>query len=90
MPVNARCFGMKAGARTAISRKRACKGYSDMKLSAPSYLIFLLSVILVVLVVLSRYFGVEIPVLTTIVARSPFEIMLVAWALLFLGVTFRL
>lgn len=61
-----------------------------MRLSAPSFLIFILSVILVALVVLSRYFGVEIPVLTTIVQRSPFEIMLVAWALLFLGVTFRI
>jgi hypothetical protein len=61
-----------------------------MRLSAPSRLIFLLSVILVALVILSRYFGVEIPVLTTIVERSPFEIMLVAWGLLFLGVTFRL
>ncbi len=61
-----------------------------VRLSAPSRLIFLLSVILVALVILSQYFGVEIPVLTTIVARSPFEILLVAWALLFLGVTFRL
>lgn len=61
-----------------------------MRLSAPSFLIFILSVILVALVILSRYFGVEIPVLTTIVQRSPFEIMLVAWALLFLGVTFRI
>lgn len=61
-----------------------------MRLSAPSYLIFILSVVLVVLVVLSRYFGVEIPVLTPIVQRSPFEIMLVAWGLLFLGVAFRL
>jgi uncharacterized membrane protein len=61
-----------------------------MRLSAPSFLIFILSVILVALVILSKYFGVEIPVLTTIVQRSPFEIMLVAWALLFLGVTFRI
>ena len=61
-----------------------------LRLSAPSFLIFILSVILVALVILSKYFGVEIPVLTTIVQRSPFEIMLVAWALLFLGVTFRI
>lgn len=61
-----------------------------MRLSAPSFLIFILSVILVALVILSKYFGVEIPVLTTIVQRSPFEILLVAWALLFLGVTFRI
>lgn len=61
-----------------------------LKLTAPTRLIFILSVFLVVLVVLSRYFGVDIPVLTTIVDRSPFEIVLLAWALLFLGVTFRL
>lgn len=61
-----------------------------MRLRSPTYVVFLLSVILVVLVVLSRYFGIEIPVLTPIVQRSPFEILLVAWALLFLGVTTRL
>jgi len=61
-----------------------------MRLSAPTRLIYILSVILVALVVLTQYFGVEIPVLTTIVSRSPFEILLVAWALMFLGVTFRL
>jgi uncharacterized membrane protein len=65
-------------------------GSGMLRLSAPSFLIFILSVILVALVILSKYFGVEIPVLTTIVQRSPFEIMLVAWALLFLGVTFRI
>lgn len=61
-----------------------------MNLSAPSFLIFILSLILVVVVVLSKYFGVFIPVLSPIVQRSPFEIVLVAWALLFLGVAFKL
>ncbi len=61
-----------------------------MRLSAPSYIIYILSVALIVLLILARYFGVEIPVLSTIVQRSPFEIALVAWGLLFLGVTFRL
>jgi hypothetical protein len=89
--VNERRFQMKAGALAAISQRYCQKrGSGMMRLSAPSRLIFLLSVILVALVILSKYFGVEIPVLTTIVARSPFEILLVAWALLFLGVTFRL
>jgi uncharacterized membrane protein len=61
-----------------------------MRLRSPTYIVFVLSVILVALVVLWKYFGVEIPVVTPIVQRSPFEILLVAWALLFLGVTTRL
>jgi len=82
---------VKPAVTPAISQHYGQKwGSGMMRLSAPSRLIFLLSVILVALVILSKYFGVEIPVLTTIVARSPFEILLVAWALLFLGVTFRL
>jgi len=61
-----------------------------MNLGRPSFIIYILSVILVALVVLSKYFSVMIPVLTPIVADNPLEIMLVAWALMFLGVTFGL
>jgi hypothetical protein len=61
-----------------------------MRLTAPSYIIYILSVALIVVLILARYFGIEIPVLTKIVQRSPLEIALVAWGLLFLGVTFRL
>ena len=60
-----------------------------MGLSAPSWGTFLLSVILVGLVVAAKYFGVEIPVLSPIVKKSMFEVLLVAWGLLFLGTVIR-
>lgn len=60
-----------------------------MKLSSPSFGIFLVSVVLVVLVVLSRHFGIEVPILTKIVRPHPYEVILVAWALLFAGVAFN-
>ncbi|MDX2265882.1 MAG: hypothetical protein NW215_13050 [Hyphomicrobiales bacterium] len=60
-----------------------------MKLSAPSFGIYLVSVILVALVVLSRHFGVEVPILTKIVRPHPYEVTLVAWALLFIGASFN-
>jgi len=61
-----------------------------MKLSTPSIAIFLISTILVLLIVLSKYFQVTIPILTTIVAAHPFEVTLVAWAILFAGVAFKI
>ncbi len=61
-----------------------------MRLSSPSFAIYLISTVLVVLIVLARYFGIDIPILTPIVIGRPFEVMLVAWALLFAGVTFNL
>lgn len=60
-----------------------------MKLSAPSLGIFIVSAVLVALVVLSRHFGIEVPILTKIVRPNPYEVILVAWALLFVGVTFN-
>jgi len=61
----------------------------SMKLSAPSFGIFLVSVILALLVVLSRHFGIEVPILTKIVKPNPYEVMLVAWGLLAIGVAFN-
>lgn len=61
-----------------------------MKLSTPSIAIFMISTILILLIVLSKYFGVHIPILTTIVAGHPFEVTLVAWAMLFAGVAFNI
>ncbi len=60
-----------------------------MKLTAPTFPIFLISLIMVILVIASKYFGVSIPVLTPIVNKSMFEVLLVAYALLFVGVVFR-
>ncbi len=61
-----------------------------MKLSAPSFGIFAISTLLVVLIILARYFNIDVPILTPIVIGHPFEITLVAWAMLFAGVAFNL
>jgi len=61
-----------------------------MKLSAPSFAMFALSTLLVVVIILGRYFAVDVPILTPIVIGNPFEITLVAWAMLFAGVAFNL
>lgn len=61
-----------------------------MKLSAPSLGMFFVSTILVVLIVLDRYFDVSIPILTVIVEQRPFEVALLAWGVLFASVAFNL
>ena len=61
-----------------------------MKLNAPSVPIFIISTVLIVLIILEKYFGVRIPVLTVIVQTNPFEVTLVAWAILFAGVAFKI
>jgi hypothetical protein len=60
-----------------------------MRLTPPSFAIFLISAIMVGLVVAAKYFGANIPVLTPIVKKSMFEVLLVAYGLLFIGVVFR-
>lgn len=60
-----------------------------MRLSAPSYAIFLISLILAILVILIKYFHVDVPVVGTIVGRSMFEVLLVGYVLLLLGVMVR-
>lgn len=61
-----------------------------MKLSTPSFSIYLTSTVLVALIILARYFSIDVPILTPIVAGHPFEVTLVAWAILFSGVSFNL
>ena len=61
-----------------------------MNLKAPSIAIYIISTILILIIVLSKYFGIRIPVLSVIVAGHPFEVTLVAWALMFAGVTFKI
>ena len=61
-----------------------------MKLSAPSFGMFAASTILVAVILLSRYFAIDIPILTPIVAQNPFEMTLIAWSLLFAAVSFNL
>jgi hypothetical protein len=60
-----------------------------MRLTPPSLAIFIISVIMVALIIATKYFGVDVPVLTQIVKKSMFEVLLVAYALLFIGVVFR-
>ncbi len=56
---------------------------------APSYATFIISVVLVALVIAAKYFGIDVPVLTKIIKSSMFEVLLVAYGLLFLGVVVR-
>ncbi|MGI9383206.1 MAG: hypothetical protein ACR2PO_08625 [Methyloligellaceae bacterium] len=60
-----------------------------MRLTPPSFPIFLISLILVILVIAAKYFGVVVPVVSPIVKKSMFEVLLVAYGLLLLGVVFR-
>ena len=60
-----------------------------MNLTPPSLPIFFISVIMVALVIAAKYFGTNIPVLSPIVKKSMFEVLLVAYGLLFAGVVFR-
>jgi hypothetical protein len=63
-----------------------------MKLNAPSFGIWLISVIIVAVVVLSVYLRIQIPVLSPLFAdgNKQFYAVLLAWILLFLGTTFNL
>jgi hypothetical protein len=61
-----------------------------MKLSAPSFGMFVVSTLLVLLIILSKYFAIDVPILTPIVEVHPFEITLIAWGMLFAAVAFNL
>lgn len=58
-------------------------------LSAPSYVMWLLSTVLAALVIALKYFSINIPVLTDIVAGKTFEVLLVAFALLWIATVIR-
>lgn len=60
-----------------------------MRLSPPSFIIFLLSIILAGLVIAGKYFGVSVPILSDIASGKNFEVLLVAYLLLFFGVVIR-
>jgi hypothetical protein len=61
-----------------------------MKLSTPSFGMFAVSTVLVALIIMSRYFAIDVPILTPIVATHPFEVTLVAWGVMFAAVAFNL
>jgi hypothetical protein len=54
-------------------------------LSRPTYAIWLISTILAVLVLLMRFGGVDIPVVSENFAGRTFEVLLLAYVLLWLG-----
>lgn len=60
-----------------------------MNLTPPSFPVFLISVVMAALVIAAKYFGVHIPVISPIVTKSMFEVLLVAYVLLLIGVVFR-
>ena len=60
-----------------------------MRLTAPSFVIFLLSFIMATVVILLKYFGVTIPVISDIASGKTFEVLLLAYLLLFFGVIIR-
>ncbi len=60
-------------------------------LSRPTFVIWVLSTILVVLVIAAKYFGVSnlIPVAGPMVAKHLFEVLLIGYALLWAGTVFK-
>lgn len=60
-----------------------------MKLSAPSFGVFLISVIIVLVVLLSKYTQIFIPVLTPLFSGKEYYAVLLAWIILFVGVAFN-
>ncbi|MFK8035193.1 MAG: hypothetical protein AB8B94_13715 [Hyphomicrobiales bacterium] len=56
-----------------------------MKLSGPSFGVFLISVILFILVIAVRYFGIAIPV----ISGNTFELLIVAYVVMLVGVLIR-
>ncbi|MEP0519846.1 MAG: hypothetical protein ABJO09_08015 [Hyphomicrobiales bacterium] len=56
-----------------------------MKLSGPSFGVFLISVVLFILVIAVRYFSIPIPV----VSGNTFEMLIVAYVVILVGVLIR-
>lgn len=54
-------------------------------LSAPTFLIWLISTVLAAVVIVMVYGGVTVPVLSPIVSGNTFEVLLIAYVLLWLG-----
>jgi hypothetical protein len=54
-------------------------------LSRPTFAIWLISTILALVVILMTYAGIVIPVLSPIVSGNTFEVLLLAYILLWLG-----
>jgi len=57
-------------------------------MSRPTFAIWLISTVLAVVVVLMVYAGVFVPVLSPIVSGNTFEVLLLAYILLWVGTVF--
>lgn len=60
-----------------------------MRLWAPSAPIFLISAIMAGLVIAIRYFGIDVPIAGNIVKQSLFDVLLLAYIVLFFGTVIR-
>ncbi len=60
-----------------------------MRLTAPSFPLFMISIIMAGLVIAIKYFQVDVPVAGPIVGKSLFDVLLLAYVLLFIGIVFR-
>jgi hydrogenase-4 membrane subunit HyfE len=58
-------------------------------MSSPTFAIWLISTILAAVVILMTYFGVTIPIISPIVSGHTYDTLLIAYALLWIGVVFR-
>jgi len=60
-----------------------------MRLWAPSVPIFIVSAILAGLVIAIKYFGINVPIAGSIVKHSLFDVLLLAYIVLFFGTVIR-
>jgi len=58
-------------------------------LSRPSFVVWIISTVIVVVVLLMKYASINIPVLSDIASGKSFEFTLLAFILLWLGTVFR-
>jgi hypothetical protein len=58
-------------------------------LSRPSYVVWIISTVIAVVILLMKYAGINIPVLSDIASGKTFELLLLAYILLWVGTVFR-
>lgn len=58
-------------------------------LSRPTFVVWLLSTILVVAVIALKYAGIQIPLLSDLAGKAMFEVLLLAYILLWAGTVFK-
>jgi hypothetical protein len=61
-----------------------------IKLNTPSLWVFLLSTALVIVVLLVKYTSLDMSIFRLLVQNHEFQTMLIAWAILFASVAFKL